>query len=576
MTDIAADALNSEATAELVSALGLYFPFPKQERITDALFLVHSILHDQVWVEALGKSPAEGMFRRLIQSLIDEALSDPLLPLLFYLRFIDLPKYVQFPNGSLVWLSQGLFAPRDSLNPQATNDDEILADALKAAATAVDEILTKHRFEVAILEGRIGKDKISQFSEYESDLRGAALKSLCRLEKIARRDPLYIQIISSSKIKNERFFGSGLLVNSISPSLDVKMSADQFLSNFHMDKSKRQFLLEQSSGEGLVRVYFATDRKRQPTKPDRLMFSDERSSLSWGWCDISIPENHRTGRLERPSVWKLQFRPNRNQHITVQTGSVTSWDDISNHLRVELSKRSDAHALLFVHGYNTSFEGAALRTAQISFDLGFDGATFFFSWPSRAKVLPYTQDEQSIEKSRPNLTAMIEKILSHTDIDRICLIAHSMGNRALFYSLKELSGLGETTRAKIGEIILAAPDIDADVFLRDIAPEVAGMGVPITLYASKNDRALKASRRVHRDQRAGDTEPVPVLHDAVETIDASNCDTSMLGHAYVGSKKTILSDLSYIVKESLRAEKRFGLDKIELSPNGKIYWRIRR
>ncbi len=35
-----------------------------------------------------------------------------------------------------------------------------------------------------------------------------------------------------------------------------------------------------------------------------------------------------------------------------------------------------------MHGYNTSFDNALYRTAQIAYDLDFDGATFLYSWPS--------------------------------------------------------------------------------------------------------------------------------------------------------------------------------------------------
>jgi esterase/lipase superfamily enzyme len=36
-----------------------------------------------------------------------------------------------------------------------------------------------------------------------------------------------------------------------------------------------------------------------------------------------------------------------------------------------------------VHGYNVSFDDAALRTAQLAYDLTFDCPAAFFSWPSK-------------------------------------------------------------------------------------------------------------------------------------------------------------------------------------------------
>jgi esterase/lipase superfamily enzyme len=48
-----------------------------------------------------------------------------------------------------------------------------------------------------------------------------------------------------------------------------------------------------------------------------------------------------------------------------------------------------------VHGFNVSFENALRRTAQIAYDLDFDGAPFLFSWPSRDSLLSYASDWQS-------------------------------------------------------------------------------------------------------------------------------------------------------------------------------------
>jgi esterase/lipase superfamily enzyme len=41
----------------------------------------------------------------------------------------------------------------------------------------------------------------------------------------------------------------------------------------------------------------------------------------------------------------------------------------------------DSDIVIFVHGYNVSFEEAALRAAQIGFDLAIKGAMTFFSRP---------------------------------------------------------------------------------------------------------------------------------------------------------------------------------------------------
>jgi esterase/lipase superfamily enzyme len=62
------------------------------------------------------------------------------------------------------------------------------------------------------------------------------------------------------------------------------------------------------------------------------------------------------------------------------------------------------HALVFLHGFNVTFEDAAIRAAQIGYDLKVPGATAFFSWPSRGSVAAYPADEASLEASELSVT----------------------------------------------------------------------------------------------------------------------------------------------------------------------------
>ncbi len=126
---------------------------------------------------------------------------------------------------------------------------------------------------------------------------------------------------------------------------------------------------------------------------------------------------------------------------------------------------------------------------------------------------------------------------------QIHLIAHSMGNRALTSALRYLSYEPAATRPRFREVILTAPDIDADVFKRDIAPAIVQTANRVTLYASSNDEALKVSQDIHGYPRAGDSGEQLVVVPGVDTIDVSQLDTDLVGHSYYGSNDTVLADL---------------------------------
>src|SRR5262249_8423076 len=123
------------------------------------------------------------------------------------------------------------------------------------------------------------------------------------------------------------------------------------------------------------------------------------------------------------------------------------------------------------------------------------------------------------------------------------------------------------------EVILTAPDIDADVFKRDIAPSLTATGRPVTLYASSEDLALVASKKVHGYPRAGDSGRELVVVPGVEKVDATYADTSLLGHSSFAESRSVLSDMFYLIRNGERADMRFGLRRVDAQAGR--YWEFK-
>jgi esterase/lipase superfamily enzyme len=308
-----------------------------------------------------------------------------------------------------------------------------------------------------------------------------------------------------------------------------------------------------------IRVFFATDRNRTSFRPTAVKFGGRRSKLRYGTCVVSIPEAHKIGELEGPSMWRLEFREVPWKHVVLLEAKVLKKADFFSEVcqRVKTSRKQ--HAFIFIHGYNVTFMDAARRTAQIAKDLNFDGAPVFYSWPSRGAIKAYPVNEQSIEWAETNVKNFFVEFLTRSEADNVYLIAHSMGNRAMARALSALMSERPDLKDRVTEIILTAPDIDADVFKRDIAPAFAKAGRPVTLYASSEDRALAASKSFHGYSRAGESGEHLVIAEGIETIDATGVDTSFLGHTHM-STRTVMSDIWYLVNDRKRAEMRFGLE----------------
>ncbi len=169
----------------------------------------------------------------------------------------------------------------------------------------------------------------------------------------------------------------------------------------------------------------------------------------------------------------------------------------------------------------------------------------------------------------------LKDYLENSQAEEIYLIAHSMGNRGLTGAILTLLSQRPELKNKIKEIILAAPDIDADTFKEDIAPRmVSQFQKPITLYVSSDDFALKVSKEENSDYyRAGDSNDGVIIVDGLETIDASGVDTSFFKHSYFAETRSVLSDIYDIVTEGKRPTFRNRLITVK-TPEGN-YWRIK-
>lgn len=320
----------------------------------------------------------------------------------------------------------------------------------------------------------------------------------------------------------------------------------------------------------IVRVYYATDRQERGTAQSPNFGPDENPSgmLSYGIAEVSIPKDHRMGNLEEPIVdVKILYNPAK--YVTVLSSAETDESTFYSRLKNQVSSSPQKEVLIFIHGFNVGFGGALRRTAQLSYDLQFPGATICYSWPSRDSVFAYTADADSVQWTAMHLLNFLQGVYEKSGATSIHIIAHSMGNRAL---LSALQLLGSSPAPQFDQVILAAPDVASSLFTQ-LIPTVQKHAKRITLYASSRDQALVASAKVNHYRRAGDSRGTLTIIPPVETIDASSVDTGFLGHSYFGDNSSVLSDLYYLLKDGFPASQRSRLERKSVQAG--IYWTFR-
>ena len=299
-------------------------------------------------------------------------------------------------------------------------------------------------------------------------------------------------------------------------------------------------------------------------------YGNQRGELEMGTCEVSIPKGHEPGEVERPSVFRFEFREDPRRHVVLLGVEEQPAEAFFAGLKVRVEASRQKEAFVFVHGFNVTFAEAAHRTAQLAHDLKFDGAPIFFSWPSQGGVLQYSVDETNVVWAVPHLKEFLAGIAERSGAEAVHLIAHSMGNRALTSALERLSYEMQEKMPMFREVVLTAPDIDAEVFRRDIVPAIVPTADRVTLYASSNDEALKLSKTIHGYRRAGDSGDQLLVIPGVDTIDVSTVDTSLIGHYYYGSNTSVIADLLDLINEAKPPQLRRWLEPRRFGQL--VYW----
>ncbi len=279
--------------------------------------------------------------------------------------------------------------------------------------------------------------------------------------------------------------------------------------------------------------------------------------------------------------------PDTSLYAKANTEGSTDEDDLErseseatqqlHQLIKERLQEGEGHdAYVFIHGYNSAFDDAVITMAQLWHYLGRTGIPIVYSWPAGRKgFLGYNNDIESGEFTIWHLKRFLAALASSPDIERIHLIAHSRGSNVTLEALRELhlfnEGAGiETQQAlKLGNLILAAPDLDLEVATQRILPEGL-LAVPrrMTIYISEKDRAmgfttwlfgglarlgkLTRGELPHTVKRNIDTVP------SFDLIDARIKRTDWSGHSYFYQSPAVSSDVILILRDDLDPGKEHG------------------
>lgn len=239
------------------------------------------------------------------------------------------------------------------------------------------------------------------------------------------------------------------------------------------------------------KLFVMTTRALDPD-PAVLFSSRRANGLNFASMVVTIPPTHQPGVVERPDA----LPPDPSKFLTVVEPLLHEGDDaFVAAVEAELRSRDpdDRHVLVFVHGYNTTLAEAVLRLGQFVEDASYTGVPILFSWASSGRLRNYVYDLNSVLAARDDLLTGAF-LVGQTSATALDLVAHSMGNLLTVEALRQAQLMGQYNRTgRLRHVILASPDIDVDLFRRQLStfpPEDRRFYVLI----SRDDGALRTSR----------------------------------------------------------------------------------
>jgi esterase/lipase superfamily enzyme len=248
-----------------------------------------------------------------------------------------------------------------------------------------------------------------------------------------------------------------------------------------------------------VRILVATTRGYGSTEDPKAFTVERSDSLNYAAVTVSIPKAHVPGQIE----WPDQLPADPSRHFVTTARERLAAPQFVEQIRQQVRAaktvgqgENSGQVLVFVHGYNTRYEEAVYWLAQFVHDANYQGTVVLFSWPSMGKARLYLADRESSTFSRDYLEQTLRQLAALKEVKEVDILAHSMGTWLTVETLRQakLKGDGQFG-GKLGDVILAAPDLDVNVF-RTQLDVIGRLRRPMTVVVSGDDKVLGLSTQL--------------------------------------------------------------------------------
>jgi esterase/lipase superfamily enzyme len=254
--------------------------------------------------------------------------------------------------------------------------------------------------------------------------------------------------------------------------------------------------------------------------------------------DVTIPPDRQPGDI----VYASADRPvdPQTQFLVARSENYPDDRDFRADLRQALA-RNNNEAIVFVHGFNTTFAEGLYRLAQLGADFDLPGVLVHYAWPSRGHVMGYAYDRDSALFARDGFQDLLVE-LRKAGARRILIVGHSMGAALSMETMRQIVISGDTeTLSRVSGVVLISPDLDVDVF-RAQAHKIGDLPQPFIIFTSQRDKALLLAARLSGEpSRLGNLEDVSRVADLRVTLVDVGAFNTREGHFNVGNSPALIA-----------------------------------
>lgn len=306
-------------------------------------------------------------------------------------------------------------------------------------------------------------------------------------------------------------------------------------------------------------VPYLTNRAATGDSDPSRHYGDDRGTMEAGFCGISEVRLDFLSGVAQAAPFHVPEEILRVDNLRPGPES-----EVFDRLAADVG---DGRVLMYTHGFYIDFEKGCRRATVLQESAGLSGRFLWFSWPSDGSLFNYTRDESDLYWSVLDLSGAIIRLADRFGPGRVNLAGHSLGGRGMVMAIHDVAA--QRPDVRLGDVVLLAPDMDFDIFLR-LLPRIRPVVRSITVYVADGDRPLALSEQVHGYPRLGQSGNDVARLEGVEVIDLSDLQVrSPTGHLYHVYNGEVGADMDQLLNGGLRAADRRNM--VQVAPN---LWRL--